>query len=38
MQWPNLGYADVNLNIVCMQALAGLGMRSQCIYFDLYAK
>ena len=36
MKWSNLGYADVNLNIACMQAVAGLGMLSLCVYYDLY--
>ena len=32
----NLGYADVFLNIACMHCLAGLGMLSLCVYYDLY--
>ena len=32
----NLGYADVFLNIPCMHCLAGLGMLSLCVYYDLY--
>ena len=33
---PNLGYADVKLNIVCMPPLACLHTLSLCVYYDLY--
>ena len=33
---PNLGYADVKLNIACMHPLACLHTLSLCIYCDLY--
>ena len=35
---PNLGYADVKLNIVCMPPLACLHTLSLCVYYDLYDK
>ena len=33
---PNLGYADVKLNIACMHPLACLHTLSLCVYCDLY--
>ena len=33
---PNLGYADVKLNIACMHPLACLHTLSLCVYYDLY--
>ena len=33
---PNLGYADVKLNIACMHPLACLHTLSLCVYNDLY--
>ena len=33
---PNLGYADVKLNITCMHPLACLHTLSLCVYCDLY--
>ena len=33
---PNLGYADVKLNIACMHPLACLHTLSLCVYSDLY--
>ena len=35
-KWPNLGYADVKLNIACMHPLACLHTLSLCVYCDLY--
>ena len=36
MQWSNLGYADVNVNITFMPELAGLSMLSQCVFYYLF--
>ena len=33
---PNLGYADVKLNIACMHPLVCLHTLSLCVYYDLY--
>ena len=33
---PNLGYADVKLNIACMHRLACLHTLCVCVYYDLY--
>ena len=33
---PNLGYADVKLNIACMHPLACVHTFSLCVYYDLY--
>ena len=33
---PNLGYADVKLNIACMHPLACVHTLSLCVYYNLY--
>ena len=37
-KWPNLGYADVKLNITCMHPLACVHTFSLCVYYNLYGR
>ena len=36
MKWSNLDYADVNLNIACMQLIARLGLLFLSVSYNLY--